>query len=133
MKTPRWIAPLFVIAALYDGFLGVLFLLAPQSPFQWFAVTPPNHFGYVQFPALLLIIFALMFLAVARNPLGNRNLIVYGILLKLAYCGVVFWYWIATGIPSLWKPFALLDTVMAVLFALAYFALGHEAQAGQKN
>jgi hypothetical protein len=120
MNVPKWVSPLFALAALYDGVLGLLFLAAPGYPFQLFEVTQPNHLGYVQFPAALLLIFALMFAAVARSPVANRNLIPYGILLKLAYCGVTFAYWFTSGIPTMWKPLAIVDLAMAVLFGWAY-------------
>jgi hypothetical protein len=118
------ISALFLLAALYDGGLGALFLAAPGAVFRNFNVAPPNHFGYVQFPAALLIVFALMFVQVSQNPVLNRQLIFYGILLKLSFCGVVFWYWFTAGIPDLWKPFALIDLVAAGLFAWAYGVLG---------
>jgi hypothetical protein len=124
MKAPRSIQALFLIAALYDGALGAIFLIAPGPVFQWANVTPPNHWAYVQFPAALLVNFGLMFAAIARDPAGNRSLIVYGILLKVSYCGIACWYWFTAGIPGLWKPFAAIDLVMAVLFAWSYRALG---------
>jgi hypothetical protein len=129
MKLPKWISPLFVVAALYDGVLGLTFVLAPGLPFRLFEVTPPNHMGYVQFPAALLLIFGLMLAAVARNPIANRNLIPYGILLKVAYCSVVGRYWIAGGLPGMWKPFAIIDLVMGLLFIWAYSATGRAAEA----
>ena len=118
-----WISTLFIIAALYDGLLGLAFLLAAKTLFTILNVTPPNHFGYVQFPALLLIVFALMFAAIAKNPSPNRGLIPYGILLKIAYCAVVFYYWFTMDIPYIWKPFAVCDLVFLGLFAWAYRAL----------
>ncbi len=124
MNVPGWIRPLFAVAALYDGVLGFAFLLAPGLPFRLFAVTPPNHMGYVQFPAALLLVFGLMFLAVAREPVRNRNLIPYGVLLKVAYCGVTTWYWVAGGLPGMWKPFVIVDAAMGALFVWAYRALG---------
>ncbi len=124
MKTLPWIRLLFLLAALYDGFFGVVFLAVPGYLFQLFDVTPPNHMGYVQFPAALLLIFALMFLAVAGDPIRNRNLIVYGIFLKCAYCGVTFFYWFTGDIPFMWKPLAVTDLVMGVLFVLCYAVLG---------
>jgi hypothetical protein len=87
-------------------------------------MSPPNHWGYVQFPAALLVIFGLMFAQIARDPVRNRDLIVYGILLKAAYCGITSWYWFTAGIPGLWKPFAVIDLAMAILFVLSYRALG---------
>ena len=76
MTVPKWISPLFWVAAVYDGVLGLLFLAAPLWVFQRFEVPPPNHVGYLQCPAALLIIFGLMFVAIARDPLRNRGLIV---------------------------------------------------------
>jgi hypothetical protein len=124
MKATQPTQALFLIAALYDGALGAIFLIAPGLVFKWANVTPPNHWAYVQFPAALLIIFGLMFAAIARNPAGNRNLIVYGLLLKVSYCGIASWYWFTAGIPGLWKPFAVIDLVMGVLFVWSYRALG---------
>jgi hypothetical protein len=123
MKNKTAISRVFIIAALYDGLLGIIFLLAAGTMFQLFQVTPPNHFGYVQFPALLLVVFAIMFLAIAKNPHRNRNLIPYGILLKISYCGIVFFYWFSADIPFMWKPFAVFDFVFLVLFSWAYVAL----------
>ena len=123
MKHPG-ISLLFVVAAVYDGLLGLLFILAGKQAFAWFSVPPPNHFGYVQFPAALLLVFALMFLAIARDPQANMNLIPYGILLKVSYCGVVFYHWLATDLPYIWKPFAIADLVFLALFIWAYTAQG---------
>jgi hypothetical protein len=120
---------LFYIAALYDGVLGLAFLFAAKSVFEWFGVTPPNHFGYVQFPGALLIVFALMYLAIARKPATNRNLIPYGVLLKVSYCGVTFYHWISTGIPGMWKPFTIADLVFLFLFVWAYRSLGSSSRA----
>jgi hypothetical protein len=124
MNSPKWIAPLFWLAALYDGVLGLLFLAAPWWVYAHFNMALPNHMGYVQFPAALLVIFGLMFVAIARNPAANRGLIVYGILLKIAYCSLATYYWVTTDIPFIWKPFVAIDLVMGVLFLLAYGSLG---------
>jgi hypothetical protein len=123
MKTQAAIRLLFIGAAIYDGVLGAIFLFASGAPFQWFGVIPPNHPGYVQFPAALLIVFSLMFAAVAVHPVNNRNLIPYGILLKLSYCGVVSFHWVTAGIPNMWKPFCIFDLVFMLLFAWAWITL----------
>ena len=119
MKTKTQVSLLFLVAAIYDGVLGGAFLIAPQAMFEWFKVTPPNHYGYVHFPAALLIVFAVMFLNIALKPIKNRCLIPYGIGLKISYCGVVFWHWFGGEIPNIWKPFALCDVAFIILFILA--------------
>ncbi len=117
------VVSLFVVAAIYEGLLGAAFLFAGNALFQRFQVPPPNHFGYIQFPALLLIVFAIMFLSIAKNPQKNRNLIPYGIGLKASYCGVIFFHWFGAGIPELWKPFAVCDLLFLILFVWAYSSL----------
>jgi hypothetical protein len=131
MKTKQAIAGLFFIAAIYDGLLGAAFLLFSNALFKGFEVTPPNHPGYVQFPAALLIVFAIMFMVVAVNPVKNRSLILYGILLKISYCGVILSHWLTGGIPDMWKPFCISDSVFLVTFIWAWAALRKETvQAG---
>ena len=127
MKTAKAMSLLFALAAIYDGVLGLRFLVAPNWPFDRFEVTPPNHVGYVQFPAALLLIFGIMFLAIARNPVANRQLIIYGILLKVAYCAVAGGHWMSTDIPVIWQPCVVIDLVRGILFVWAYVSLGQRS------
>jgi hypothetical protein len=123
----NWIKVLFIIGGLYDGILGIAFLIIPGRLFQMFDVPPPNHFGYVKFPALLLIVFALMFFEIAGDPVKFRALIPFGIGLKIAYCSTVFWYDLTSGIPSMWMPWAWADLVFIALFLYALRATGNRA------
>ena len=113
----------FRIAALYELVLGIAFLFAAKQVFSWAEIEPPNHPGYVQFPAALLIVFGIMFAAIARQPDRNRNLILYGILLKVSYCSVVLFHWIATDLPFIWKPFFVADILFLFAFVWAQRAL----------
>lgn len=115
---------LFFIAAIYDGVLGFVFLIWPGLAFQIFEVTPPNHFGYVQFPAVLLMIFAAMFYRVAKDPVANRFIMLYGVALKTGYCGLVFYYMATTGVPAMWVPWAWADLAFLVLFILSWNSTG---------
>jgi hypothetical protein len=123
----RFASVLFYVAAAYDAILGLAFVALAPAIFDVFGVARPNHLGYVQFPGLVLVVFALMFVRIARAPQRNRGLIVYGILLKASFCGVVFWHWLLHGIPSMWKPLALADAVFAILFVWAYAGLAGTA------
>lgn len=126
MKKETLVSVLFYIAALYESVLGIAFLFGASSVFEWYGVTPPNHIGYVQFPAAILITFGLLYLAVARNQVANRNLIPYGMLLKVSYCGVVFYYWMTSELPSMWKPYAIFDLIFLLLFMWAYLSIRPE-------
>lgn len=114
---------LFILSAIYDGLLGLAFLVMPLSIYQWYAVTPPNHMGYVHFPAALLVVFAILFINIAVDPERYRHLIPYGVCLKLSYCLVVFWHWFTAGLPDLWKPFAIFDACFGLLFVWSYLYL----------
>ncbi|MEZ5360479.1 MAG: hypothetical protein R3F48_16825 [Candidatus Zixiibacteriota bacterium] len=116
MNATKIAKPLFNIAGLYDGILGLIFLIFGMHLFTWLDITPPNHVGYIQFPAALLIIFGLLFFGIAKDPKGRSYMILYGILLKCSYCAIVFSHWIISGLPWIWKPFAIIDAVFLVLF-----------------
>lgn len=111
---------LFLVAGLYDLLIGLVFLLFGAALLDWAGIPQPNHMGYLQFAALQLLIFGAMFLAVSRDPVGNRNLIPYGMLLKVCYVGLTSFYWVQGECPRLFQPFAVIDAVMLVLFWLAY-------------
>ena len=123
MKQNLYHSGLFTIAALYDGLLGLAFILSGEKLFAWFNVTPPNHYGYIYFPAWLLVIFAVMFIQIAQDPVKYRHLITYGIFLKMAYCGVVGYYWFTVNLPDMWKPFWVFDGVFLVLFIISAYHL----------
>jgi hypothetical protein len=115
-----WVKPLFIVAGLYDGLLALAFLFFATKIFQGFGVEAPNHPAYIKFPALLLLIFAAMFLRIAGDPVKHRELILYGVALKIAYSGTTFWYQITQGISFMWIPCAWADLVFLVLFLIAW-------------
>jgi hypothetical protein len=116
------ISALFLIAGVYDFVIGLVFLFFGTQLFDLAGIPYPNHWGYVQFCSLMLMVFGSMFLAIARDPVSNRNLMPFGMLLKISYVGIVCYYWLTTGCPFLFKPFVVIDFVMLVLFAMAFFA-----------
>jgi hypothetical protein len=119
MKT-KWIKVVFGISALYDGLLAVTFLCFNAAIFDFFGIPQPNHPGYIHFPALLMIVFALLYWRIAVDPIKFKVLIPYGMGLKISYCAVVFVHRLTGGIPSMWMPFAWFDLFSLLLFYLAW-------------
>jgi hypothetical protein len=124
---------LFAIAGGYDFIIGVAFLGFGPQLFDATNVPHPNHWGYLQFASLMLMIFGLMFCAIASDPIAHRNLIPYGMLLKLSYVAVVSYYWATTDVPLLFKPFAIIDAAMFILFVMAYRALAQPQSASPRH
>jgi len=120
----KWIKVVFIAAGLYDGVLAFAFLVIPEAIYNYYQVEPPNHLGYVEFPAMLLLIFAVMFFRIALNPVKCRELMLYGAALKFCYAFLVFRYAITIGVPFMWIPWAWVDSVFLVLFLLAWFQIG---------
>ena len=126
-KELKAISALFYFSSAYDLVLGAVFLAVAPWFFRVFAVDPPNHWGYIHFPAMLLILFGIMFYQIAETPTANRNLIPYGILLKASYCSVVGMHTFLSGnLPAMWKPFGIVDFFMMLGFIWAFQKLAPE-------
>lgn len=124
----KWIKVVFIAAGIYDAVLAIAFLLLPEAIFSHYQVEPPNHLGYIEFPAMLLLIFAVMFFRVAVNPVKCRELMLYGAALKFSYSYLVFRYAITTGIPSMWVPWAWMDSAFLVLFLVSWYRTGRQVR-----
>ena len=122
-QIPKWIKPLFFIAGVYEATLGVLFSTSALPLLESARVSFPSHVAYIQFPALLLIVFAIMFFSIARDPVSNKNLVIYGIMQKLIYSGVVLGHWVMGSIPWIWVPFAFVGLIFLILFIRARIVL----------
>lgn len=131
MKSLLPLRVLYSVAFLYDGLLGLAFIAAGPQLFQLAGITPPNHWGYVHFAAGTLVIFGWMFLQIARDPLANRGLVIYGVLLKACYVATVLWSELQGGIPMLWKWFAAFDLLFLVLFLWSWARLKATADAAR--
>ncbi len=124
-----WMKAVFALSALYDLALGAAFLLAHRQVFAFFKEAPPSHPAYVQFPGLLLILFASLYLRIASDPIRHRDLIPFGAGLKAAYAGIVFTYTLTSGIPAMWLPWAWVDLGFLAAFLGAGWALRRGAAA----
>ncbi len=127
MKT-TWIKAVFWASAVYDLVLGVVFLVAAEQVFEHYGVPLPNHAGYIQFPAIILVIFGVMFARIAMDPRRFRELMWYGVGLKAAYAGVVLYHQATGGVPSMWLPFAYIDVVFIVAFVWAWKSVEDKAE-----
>lgn len=124
----KWIKPIFLVSGIYDMVLGVVFLLFSRAVFERADVPLPYNMAFLHFPALLLMIFAVMYIRIAADPQGRRELIPYGIGLKIAYVVTVFWHQLHSDIAALWIPLAWADVVFLLLFVVAWRSLRERTQ-----
>ena len=125
----KTIKAISLVSAWYDILLGIIFGLFFRLIYRSFGVELPNHAGYIQLSALYIFIFGIGFYLVYKNPVQNRQIILLGILMKLAFFVVAFGHLIFDTIPSIYIPFAILDIVFVLLFLPANSALKKMAPA----
>ena len=128
MSPRTWGCLLLTIAGLYDGGLGAIFVFAAPAVFSYFQVPVPSHWGYVHFAVAMLMIFGLMFFIAAANPAGNRNLIGFGMLLKIAYVSVVSYHWMHGDVPSIFKLFLVVDIAWFFVLGWVFYAVGRPVE-----
>lgn len=119
-----WIRGAFWLSAIYDVVIGLVFLVLGDSLFDRFEVPPPSHPGYYEFPALMLIIFGVLFAQIAINPAKHRGLIIYGMGLKASCSGLILYHHFVDGVSGFWISFAFADVGFLVLFSAAFVAIG---------
>ena len=127
--TIKSVKMVFLVGALYDLILGAVFALFFKTVYALFGTELPNHAGYIQLAAAYIFIFGIGFYFVYRDPHRNRAIIALGILMKLAFCVVVFGHLLVDTIPSFYIPVAVLDVVFLALFLAAYKAVREPAGA----
>ncbi len=125
----KTIKAVFLVSAWYDILLGIIFGLFYQPVYQSFGIEFPNHSGYIQLSALYIFIFGIGFYLVYKNPVQNREIIILGILMKLAFFIVAIGHLILDTIPSIYIPFAIIDILFVLFFVPAYLGLKKMAPA----
>ncbi len=118
--TLKSIKTVFLIAGLYDLILGSAYLVGHETLFTAFNVPAPGHPTYVEFPALLLALFGVMFLQISTDPVRYREMMPYGMGLKAAFAGLAFGYHFTSGVSFMWLPLATIDLIFLIVFVLAW-------------
>ncbi len=119
----RWIPLAYWASAVMDAVIAVAFLFFLAPVFTAAGVELPNHPGYLQFPALLLVVFAAMYARIAGDPRGRKDLMPYGMGLKISFVLVAFWHWTTGTLPWLWLPLAWIDLVFLIVFFIGWQAV----------
>lgn len=111
---------LFLIAAIYDFILGIVFTFLPKLPFSLLGIPEkiPQFVGYIQLiGAFLFVIGVAYYLIYIGDFQKNRDLIVIGALYKLAYFSITFSYFVVGTIPHFlfFAIFGIVDLIMLIL------------------
>lgn len=106
----------FLVAAIYDFVLGILFCFFYKPVYGVFSITLPKYPMYLQMAAAFVIAMGVGYYLVYRNLYRNIDLVKLGVVYKLVYSGLTSYFYFAgmANVTFFW--FAVLDAVFVVVF-----------------
>ena len=119
----KWMKLLFALAGIYNFFLGLAFFAWHETIFPLLDIEPAGHPTYIEFSALMVAMFGVMFLQISTNPARFRNMIPYGMAEKGIFAGLALFYMITTGVSAIWIPLAVIDFAFLAIFTLAWISV----------
>ena len=106
----------FLIAAIYDLVLGVLFLFLYKQIFNYFNIAIPDYPMHLQMAAAFVIAMGVGYYFVYLNLYRNVDLVKLGVAYKFVYAGLTSYFYLIYSANVLFLWFALIDIVFLVLF-----------------
>ena len=95
---------LFLIAAVYDVFLGIIFTFFFKHAFAILGIADklPRYGSYISLIGAFLFVIGIAYLLIYLGDLRkNRDLIIVGTLYKLAYCSIAIFYFAIGDYPHI--------------------------------
>ena len=121
---------LFLIAAIYDFILGLIFFIFWHFIFDHILKIPyPNYLAFYQAAAAFIFAMGLGFYFVYLNIYRNIDIVKLGIVFKLFYTAVAFYYAFVDNMPLIFAAFGFLDLIFVVFFVLFLRSVKREIQA----
>ena len=121
---------LFLIAALYDFILGFVFFVFLRFFFEdIFRIPLPNYPAFFQAAAAFVFVMGVGFYFVYRNMYRNIDIVKLGIVFKLVYTVLAFYYVFIENIPWIFSVFGFLDIIFIVFFVFFLRAVKREKPA----
>ncbi|MCZ4694594.1 hypothetical protein DWB61_06020 [Ancylomarina euxinus] len=116
---------LFLVAAIYDLILGLVFLFFSRWAFKLIGISDklPEFIGYLSLIGAFLLVIGLAYFLIYKGDLQkNIDLILVGLMYKLAYCSIAFFYALVGNIPHFifFALFGILDLIMLILMLECY-------------
>lgn len=108
----------FYVAALYDLVLGAAFFVAYGPIWELLGLELPNNISYIHLTAAFVFVQGLGYWIVARDPKGNRGIVLMGIAYKFAFAALAFYY---LAIGELLHPTFLAFGILDVLFLVGFW------------
>jgi len=121
---------MFLVAALYDYILGLVFFIFLPFFFEnIFKMPVPNYPAFYQAAAAFVFVMGVGFYYVYLNMYRNIDIVKLGIVFKLVYTVLAFYYVFVKNMPWIFSLFGVLDLIFIVFFIFYLRAFKRETQA----
>lgn len=109
---------MFFLGALWNIVGGFLCIILPKQIFSISNLTPPEQVVYYQAWVALFVVLGIGFIMVSRDLYGNKNIVILGIIGKLAFATISYSNVLFFGqkVPIVFMIGAIVDLVFVVLF-----------------
>lgn len=108
----------FLIAALYDIILGIVFFFAYGPLFEMLGIAVPNNTSYIHLTAGFVFVQGVGYWLVYRDPAANLGIVRLGIVYKAVFAGLAFYY---LAIGQLLHPVFLVFAVADLAFLVGFW------------
>lgn len=107
---------LFLVAAIYDLILGLLFFFFYKPIYLYFNIDLPVYPMYLQMAAAFVIAMGVGYYFIYRNLYRNVDLVKLGIIYKIVYSGLTSYFYFTNLAHILFLWFAVFDLIFLILF-----------------
>ena len=108
---------LFLVAAIYDFILGIIFFFFYEQVYAFFNITLPDYPMYLHMAAAFVIAMGVGYYFIYTNLYRNIDLVKLGIVYKLAYVGLTSYFYFANLANIIFFWFAIFDAIFIIFFA----------------
>ncbi len=109
--------PFFLVAALYDAILGLVFFFFYDPLFHALGIKLPYNTSFIHITTAYIFVQGLSYWFVSRNPVRNVDIVIVGIVYKAIFSGLAFYY---LAIGQLLTTFFLIFAVVDIGFLVAF-------------
>jgi hypothetical protein len=116
-RSSGFFASVFLVAALYDLTLGLVFFFGYSQIYDVLNVPVPENTSYIHLSAAFVFVQGVGYWFVYRNMRRNVDIVRLGVIYKGVYSAVAVYYWATGGLPhAVFAWFAIFDVVFLALF-----------------
>jgi hypothetical protein len=125
MADLRFYRGVFLVAAVYDLLLGIVFLFLYPWAYGALGIPAPAEPAYLQLSAAFVLVQGIMYVLVFRHIEESRDLILVGAIYKAAYASISLVHLGIGDLPHIaFAVLGVLDLGFLVLFMMCLRALG---------